>query len=125
MANAPLLTSSEMGALRQVAEQGMADSVDVYRQTVTAGSYGDDVSQFTYLLTTKGWVYSVTTPNTPIQDESGRQVTVMSFWLRVPVGTDLELGDRVVIDGRRFTVTDMDEESTWLPMVSCALRRLE
>ena len=119
----PLLSSGEMNAIRELAETGMQTSVNIKRQKVVAGAYGDDLSEYTNHLTLDGWLYSK--PSPVITEVGGRQVLINTYRLFLPVGTDVLSGDKAIINGRSFTVSDTDAESTWLPMMTCTLRSIE
>jgi len=94
--------------------------------TVTGDDYGDDSVVFTESTesrrtTVKGWFYS--TP-TPVQtEEAGAIVTVNTYRMFVPVGTDITDGDEVTVGGEVYSVSDTTVESTWQAMLTCSLRK--
>jgi len=87
---------------------------------------GDDSVVFTESTesrrtTVKGWFYS--TP-TPVQtEEAGAIVTVNTYRMFVPVGTDITDGDEVTVGGEVYSVSDTTVESTWQAMLTCSLRK--
>jgi len=134
-----ILWPKQLDRVREVALLAMTQNVTVYRRedapaTSPSADYGDDALVFTRTVETKrllvkGWVSS--TP-TPVQEvDSGAIVTVNTYTLRVPVGTDILPGDHVVIGETTasrendFTVSDTTEENTWMPMLACTLRHRE
>ena len=125
----PLVTDAQVAALRSVAERGLKDTVTVYRRTALAESdpdniYGDDTETWVAQSpTVKGWLFS--TPSPSIDEFNGRMALVNTYRLFLPVGTEVESGDQVDINGHRFVVSDTVEESTWLPILRCSLRRAE
>jgi len=50
---------------------------------------------------------------------------VNTYRLFLEVGTDITPGDRVMVGGAMFTVSDTTAESTWLPLLTASLRRIE
>jgi hypothetical protein len=127
---APFFSDSEIAEMRNIAASTLQTQVQVLRRVVSAGAtsatdYGDD--EVTYSRTTEsrnykvmGWFYS--TP-TPVQDEnSGQVVTVNTYRLNVPVGTDILPGDEVVVGADHYIVSDTTEERTWAVMLVVSLR---
>lgn len=116
-----------------VSRLGMVDDVEVFRRTpVTsndpATDYGDDTLAFVMTNDAKrhwvkGWLFSM--PAQQQEVDSGAIVTVNTYALRVPVGTDIEPGDEVRINGETYTVSSTNAENTWLPLVNCNLRKRE
>ena len=128
------LTSNQMQRVRDVALLGMITPVIIERRAPVVDSaapenvYGDDA--LTYTITTeskrtdvKGWFYS--TP-TPMQDvDTGSVVTVNTYRLFLPVGTDVLPGDHVHVGSEDYTVSDTTAEGSWLPLLTCSLRKRE
>lgn len=117
-----LVSESELEALRQVAESSFPTDVTIYRQTRTTTSEGS-VSAWTRVTTVKGWLKEETTP--PVGDVGGVQATVPVYRLNVPVGTDIQAGDRVRIEGATYEVNDTNSEDSYLTHVTARLRRRE
>lgn len=126
------ITDKQMEQLRELAKLGMQTTVTIYTRsegTPAAGNdYGDDILDYDVTSETrrgevKGWLYS---EPAQVQDvDTGMIVTTTTYRLLLPVGTEIETGDRVVIGSDEFTVSDTDAESTWLPMLTCNLRKRE
>jgi hypothetical protein len=118
-----LLTTAQMGALREVAMMGMTTPVQILRTAMIRDSSpnGDDLISETTVTTVNGWMYSTPTPER--QQDGGSIITANTYRLFLPVGTDIRDGDVVVVSGDRFSVTDTDAESTWNPMLTITLRR--
>ena len=127
-----LLSADQLKAVQQIAMRGMQSDVEIFRRTdsTSAGenAYGDDALTWietgeSRVANVKGWLYS--TP-TPVQEvDSGSVVTVNTYRLYVPVGTDVKPGDRVVIGSEEFTVSDTTCESTWPALLNVSLRHRE
>jgi len=129
-----LLTDNQMARVRDVALLGMVTPIVIEKRTEgpipAGGDYGDDFLAFTETSasrrqTVKGWFYS--TP-TPMQDvDTGAIVTANTYRLFLPVGTDIDPGDHVYVGNEpdAYTVSDTTAEGTWLPLLTCSLRRRE
>lgn len=125
------VTDKQMTELRKLAELGMQTEVDIYARsegTPPAHDYGDDYLDYTQTnesrkSTVKGWFYSV--PAQVQEVDTGMVVTTNTYRLLLPVGTDIDPGDRVVVGSDEYTVSDTDREGTWLPMLTCHLRKRE
>ncbi len=70
-----------------------------------------------------GWLYSEPQPVLTIN--AGETAMVNTYRWFCPVGSDVRSGDKMVIGGSEFTVSDTNTESTWLPLLRCSLRRVE
>lgn len=127
-------TVNQMKRLRDVALLGMITPIVIEKRTGAAppvgGDYGDDFLAYTETSASrrqavKGWFFS--TP-TPMQDvDTGAIVTSNTYRLFVPVGTDIDIGDHVFVGPNpdAYTVSDTTAESSWLPLLTCSLRRRE
>lgn len=118
----PLVSDSEMAALREVAAMGMQTSVSIYARTNVQTENGQE-SVWTLGSTVLGWMHSEPTP--VITLVSGEMATVNTYRLFVPVGTAINPGDHAVIGGTTFVVSDTTVESTWKPLLRCSLRLAE
>lgn len=131
------LTPNQLTRVRDVALLGMITAVVIERRSFIADSgapenaYGDDSLTYTVTnesrrTTVKGWFYS--TP-TPVQEvDNGQIVTVNTYRLFVPVGTDIRVGDHVHVETNPrddYTVSDTTGEGSWLPLLTCSLRKRE
>ena len=130
-----LLTDNQMAAIRDVALLGMLTDISIERRRVGAipagGDYGDDFLTYTETGESrreviKGWFYSTPTPVQTV--DSGAIVTVNTYRLYVPVGTDILPGDRVHVGPDPtfdYTVSDTTATGTWLPLLTVSLRKRE
>jgi hypothetical protein len=130
-----LLSDSQLSAVQRVAKLGMQTDVTIFRRSSTTGleltddPYGSTVSYAelpetaTQTATVKGMLHSAVVPTTDV--DSGQLVTVNTFRLWVPVGTDIRPGDQVQIAGNIYQVTDTTADQTWPPFLECSLRRSE
>jgi len=126
------LTTKQMERVRDVALLGMITPVTIERRTAVAppagGDYGDDFLSYpttneSRRQTVKGWFYSTPTPTQEV--DSGAVVTVNTYRLFLPVGTDVLPGDHVHVGIDDYTVSDTTGEGTWLPLLTCSLRKRE
>ena len=117
-----LLSPSELNAIRTVAPSGMQTTVNLFRLKTTDNAVGTEQT-YPPNGTVKGWLYSTPTPTITLV--SGEQAIVNTYRLFLPIGTDILTGDRVVIGAQEYTVSDTDAESTWLPMLTVSLRKVE
>lgn len=130
-----LLSDAQMNQLRQVAILGMITPVLIERRSESTppagGDYGDDFVDYTQTSETrrtevKGWFYSTPTPVQTIDE--GSIVTVNTYRLFLPVGTDILPGDRVHVGNEPtydYTVSDTTATGTWLPLLTVSLRKRE
>ena len=125
-----LVTDGQVAALRSVAERGLKDDVTIFKRTRVTDEndpnnvYGDDYETWVESSTTvKGWLFSSPTPT--IETMDGRMALLNTYRLFLPVGTDVSSGDRVSCNGHDFIVSDLVNESTWLPVLRCSLRKAE
>lgn len=126
------LSERQMERVRDMAKLGMVTPVTIERRAEAAppvgGDYGDDFISYTTTSETRrqevmGWFYS--TP-TPIQDvDTGMIVTTNTYRLFLPVGTDVLPGDHVHVGDMDYTVSDTTHEGSWLPLLTCSLRKRE
>lgn len=130
-----LLSDAQLTAVQSVAMRGMQTDVTIFRRSTTTGlevtddPYGSSVGYAeipdtaTQTSTVKGMLHSATVPTTDV--DSGQLVTVNTFRLWVPVGTNIQPGDQVEIEGNIYQVTDTTADQTWPPFLACSLRRAE
>jgi hypothetical protein len=55
----------------------------------------------------------------------GAVITVNTYRVYLPVGTNVRPGDRVVVGSDQYIVSDTTHESTWQPLLACSLRKRE
>lgn len=127
-------SAKEMSYIRSLAEIGMQSDVIIQKRTpITdesdpANIFGDDGVTHVEVVPAsgvliKGWLYSTVSPTITVV--GGKMALVNTYRLFLPVGTDIESGDHVVIGGNEFIVSDTTAESTWLPLLNVSLRRVE
>lgn len=126
------LTANQLQRVRDIALLGMITPVVIERRTPSSpplgGDYGDDF--LTYPETSesrktdiKAWIYS--TPTNEQSVDTGAVITVNTYRMYVPVGTDILPGDIVHTSEGDYTVSDTTAEGSWLPLLTCSLRKRE
>lgn len=118
-----LVSADEMASLREVAELGMTTSCLIYDHAIVETVDGTANTWTPRTSRIKGWLHSK--PDQVITLDAGAQGVHPNYRLFLPVGTDVITGDRIEIGGSMFIVSDTDAESTWLPMLTVMLRRVE
>jgi hypothetical protein len=132
MAN-PFFTANEVAALRESVAPGLQTEVHIKKRRLLADDdassvYGDDAEVWEDPLndwdyTVMGWLWS--SPSPVLTVVGGVTVLLNTYRLSVPVGTDIDSGDRVYLEGKQFIVSDTVAESTWLAVLRVSLRRVE
>lgn len=120
----PFFSTGQMTKMRDVVKSGFITPVTIKRRMTSDSDYGDgEVVTWATVTTVNGWVYS--TP-TPVQEaDTGSVITVNTYRLFIPVGTNVKPGDQAVINGDTYIVSDTTGESTWQAMTVCSLRKRE
>lgn len=129
-----LLTDSQLAAIQKTAMLGFQTDVTILRSDPSAGleltddpygsSFGTpEAVPPPYGQTIKGWLHSTPTPVATI--DSGQEITVNTYRLWLPVGTDIRPRDRVQIGSNTYVVSDTTADSTWPALLSCSLRLAE
>lgn len=120
----PLLSAYNMAQIGEVVARGLQTSVTIERKTSVDSPYGDDEELvWTTIATVMGWLRSTPTP-VRVED-SGMVITVNTYRLLLPTGTDVAPGDLVTAADGTFIVSDTTYESTWKPYLQVSLRRRE
>jgi hypothetical protein len=117
-----------MTAIQRIGISGMIDTVQIFRFVEDIGlddsgePYGSTASYpTTPTSTVKGWLVG-----TWARDRSpdvGDLNAITVYRLRVPVGTDIESADQVVIKGNTYLVIDAGTDQTWPEWITCIVRR--
>lgn len=123
-----LLSASALAAIQSVGEQGMTSDVEIFRESVDLGldltddEYGSKATIATVASSTvSGWLVGRWSDvrNSGVGDMD----TTTVYRLRLPVGTEISPGDRVVISGNSYSVIDVGNDQTWQEWLTCVLRR--
>lgn len=131
---AAFLTPNQLERVRDIPLLGMTTLVTIERRSDATpdpdNDYGDDMLGYTTTnesrrMEVRGWFFSTPTPQLSV--DTGQVVTANTYRLFLPVGTDILPGDHVHVGSAPddYTVSDTTAESTWLPLLTCSLRRRE
>jgi len=134
MAVGKLLSDSQVAAIQKTGLLGMQTPVQILRGDPSTGleltddPYGSSPGTPEAVtppmgVTVKGWLHSTPTPTQTV--DHGREITINTYRLWVPVGTDILPRDRVVIGTQTYIVTDTTADSTWPAVLNCSLRLAE
>jgi hypothetical protein len=123
-----LLSPSAMRAIQSVGELGMIDTIQIFRLSENIGlddagePYGSSTTYpTTPSSTVNGWLVGQWAHDR--DPDVGDLNAVTMYRLRLPVGTDIESADQVVIKGHTYAVIDAGKEQTWPEWLTCTLRR--
>jgi hypothetical protein len=121
-----LLTSRQLQAIQKIGESGMASTATIYTHEPYAkdpdNPFGDSDVTYGPARTVKCWL--VAKPAFDISQGQGQAFTIAEDVMRVPVGTVIDNGDRVVILGQEYLVTDTTTEATWPEWVTVYLKSI-
>lgn len=128
-----LLTDAQLASIQQIAKLGMQTKVTIERRTATTGlettddPYGSSVSFDANEDPERAVVYGMlhSTPTPVAQLNSGQLVTINTYRLWVPVGTEIDPGDHVLIADHSYVVSDTTADETWPAFLACSLRMAE
>lgn len=118
----PLVTDSQLAALRTVGYKGLDSEVLIERATQVENDFGS-AEQWSTVTTTQGWIREMST--TRAGEMLNIIATTGTFRLHVPFDTDIEPGDRVTINGTQFTVGDTNSDNTIRVFTTAICRRVE
>lgn len=119
-----LLSESELQAVRDAAESGMATPVTIMRRSLVETDLGS-VESYATIATVMGWMTEMTPTGAAIGEVGGVQALAGVYRLFVPVGTDIEPDDKVLLNGQDFIVQHSDAGGTYLPMLTVIMRRAD
>jgi len=122
-----LLTDAQLAAIQKVGVLGMTTRVQIFSTTFNAGLDDEDPygSKLTYsttpVATVNGWLVGswANDRDSGIGDVN----TTTQYKLRLPVGTEIEPGWTVEINGASYLVEDAGTDQTWPEWLVCILKR--
>lgn len=118
----PLVTDSQLAALRTVGYRGLDSEVLIERPTQVQTDFGSK-EQFNTIATVPGWIREMSTTR------AGEMLNVIAttgtFRLHVPFDTDIRPADRVTVNGTQFTVGDTNSDNTIRVFTTAICRRVE
>lgn len=118
-----LLSASELAAVQAVAQSGMTTPVAIYHgDTVKIDGGSKWAFPATADLTVLGWLTEMTGMSSKLDVIDGQTAVSETHRLFVPVGTDLRVGDKVVIGSASFYVQSVNQDDTYPAALRAWLR---
>ena len=121
-----LLTSAQMAAIQKVGRSAMTVVCSIYKREAygadDSNPYGDDT--VTYAVTSTdvdGWLVPASKADFSVS--VAQVLSARSFIVRMPVGTDIGPGDKVVIAGDTYYVSESTVDQSWPEWTTANLRR--
>jgi hypothetical protein len=119
---------SQVKAIQDLAVEWLRTPVTIYTRLPLVSEadapFGDDmVSYDPKPVTVMAWLTRDTTK--AFMTDAAAVVTSMTFTLRVPFGTLLSSGDKIVIGPDTYAIVDALHEATWPIWEVCSMRKVE
>ena len=119
-----LISAAEMEAIREVPLAGMATPCSILSLEPVPVADGDDRNEWVETASTVCWIWE------PLGYPRGGEVggvqgIAHEFRAYLPIDTDLEVGDRLGVDGEIYNVVNTNAGDTYRPMLRAALRKVE
>jgi hypothetical protein len=123
-----LLSPAQLAAIQAIGVSGMTATVTIYPQTFDTGldvsddPYGSSLTHTSTPSTTvAGWLVGRWSDTRNVG--AGDIDTTTPYRLRLPVGTPVDPGDEVGINGNRYHVIDVGDDQTWPEWLNLAVER--
>lgn len=120
-----LISASELGAIRSLAESGMTSLATILTRITVETADGQESQWATAGLDVPVWVYQATPIGGTLGAVSGAVGISQTFSIRMPVGTVVGSGDHVVVGAVTYLVEQDNSESTYAPWLVLGCRTLE
>ncbi len=117
-----LISDAELAAIQSVAESGMNTPVYISHRTNVQTEDGQSSTWVEDANPVLGWLYEFTPSGATIGVISGQMGLAEGVWLRLPVGTNINSGDRARVGSLSYTVEHTNAESTYRPWIACSVR---
>jgi hypothetical protein len=121
-----LLTTAQLAAIQSFGRKSMTIDCDIYKRQPfsfdDSNPFGDDtVTYADTAVTVKGWLVPV--DSVDFSTDIMQVISAGNFVLRVPVGTDVDPRDRLVIGGKTYYCSESAIEESWPEWITVRLRR--
>jgi len=121
-----MLSTKQLQAIQRLGQKTFSLSCTIYKRQPFAfddsNPYGDDTVTFASTGTrVKGWL--VPSGNIDFMLDVAQIISSSNSVLRVPVGTDIGPGDKVVIGSDTYYCSESTVEQTWPEWTTVRLRR--
>ncbi len=119
-----LISQTELRGLQVIAESGMTQTATVLRQIILETDDGQEQVWATVGNDTPCWVFQLTPLAGVLGAISGAVAISQNFAFRCPLGTDVNTGDHVVVEGTTYLVENTSSRSTTAAWLECGCRVL-
>lgn len=117
-----LITPSEMAAIQAIGLSGMQSTAIILTRAIVQTDDGQENVWATSSLDIPCWVREVTSPGRDLGSIAGAVNLVEEFLIRVPVGTEVRSGDRIVVGETTYDVQHSNNEDTYPDWLQCSCR---
>lgn len=121
----PLLTTSQMNAIRAVAESGMTTRCSILTRAIVQTDDGQESVWATTYTDVPCWVYQSPGPGGDLGEIAGAVAISEPLIIRVSVTTNVNSGDMIAINSLIYNVQYTNADSTYSPWIACAVRVIE
>jgi len=123
-----MLSAKQLTAIQKVGQKTFTLTCVIYKRQPFAfddsNPYGDDTVAFASEgSTVRGWL--VPASSVDFMLDIAQIISSSNSVLRVPAGTDIEPGDKVVIGPDTYYCSESTVEQTWPEWISVRLRRVQ
>lgn len=123
-----MLSAKQLAAIQDLGKKSLTVSCTIYKRQPFAfddsNPYGDDTVTFATVGTTvNGWL--VPSSATDFSLDVAQIISSSNSALRVPVGTDIEPGDKVVVLSDTYYCSESTTEQTWPEWTVVRLRKVQ
>ena len=117
-----LISPAALTALSNIVKLGMTTDVLIYDHSTVDTDDGSEERWTARSAPVKGWLYTQTQPVMTVGN--GREGLINDLRLYLELGTVIDTGDRVEIEGETMTVEDTTKENTIQAMLTVRLKRI-
>jgi len=120
-----LISESELAALQDLVLSGLKTTVYIYNRSTIQTPDGQETGYpASPSSTVLGWLYEITPNPVTLSVINGGESLSELFRLLVPIGTNINPGDKIVIGGSDYFAQNTNVDNTYPTSLSVALRRL-
>ena len=120
----PLVSGTQIAALRNVAYNGLDDVASaILRSVQVENDFGSEDAWATVELDAPCWLREMSSTN--VGSMASRLVTTGTYRCHFEAGTDIQPGDHVVINGATYDVQGTNAENTIQIFATAVMRKVE
>lgn len=120
-----LISPSELAAIQSLAESGMTSRATILTQSVVATDDGQENVWATSALDVPCWVHYVTGVAQTLGALAGGVEISQTFAIRLPVGTEVNPADHIVVGSVTYVVDNVGTGATIGPWLVAGCRTLD